>query len=387
MALNRTTRNCVFTINNHLLDKDYIWDEKVRFAIWQHERGESGTEHTQGYIEFKDNIKLNGIKKFTHFDRAHIEKRLGSRDQAISYCRKEETRINGPFIYGDEGKGQGRRTDLTEISVKVKEGARLQTIADEHPESFIKYHKGISALVEISDKRVRPSKVDVILHIGLPGTGKTFWAHNELKEMPKFIKGSSTQHWWDGYEGEDIVVLDEFKGWLQYTSWCGIVDRYPVKVECKGGTKNFIASKIYITTNYEPLEWWKEGDFKREAIYRRITKVRFFRELGQFREFESGVNGSAMSQYESFKHTGEGGRDCNFTIEEDLQPLRDTVINSGSSNNIGSTEVQSLTNRQDVDGDEEDGERLKIKRKRRFVIDSPEPENDSEWLNDFSWDD
>jgi len=378
MTLNIAVRSCIVVINNFLLPEDYNWNEKVRFAIWQHERGASGTEHTQGYIEFKEPIKLGGIKKFEHFSGAHLEKRLGSRDQAIAYSRKEETRINGPFTFGDEGKGQGRRSDLTEISAKVQKGERMQGIAESHPEAVIRYHKGIQALIEISDKRIRPSKVDVILHIGIPGTGKTFYAHNEFKEIPKYIKGSGTQHWWDGYEGEDIVVLDEFKGWIQYTTWCGICDRYPMRLEYKGGTKNLIASKIYITTNYEPIEWWTKGDFKQDAIYRRITKVRYFRELGQFREFESGINGTAMSQYESYKHTGLGGRDCNFSFEEDLQPLQSGTINTRSTDNI-----REIGNGRKNTRDEEEDEDIELigrQKKTKFVT-------DSEFLSEFEWED
>ena len=42
--------------------------------------------------------------------------------------------------------------------------------------------------------------------------------------------------WWDGYEGEKEVLIDEFwKDFYKYHELLRLLDRYPCKVEKKGG--------------------------------------------------------------------------------------------------------------------------------------------------------
>ncbi len=75
--------------------KKYI-DTCVKY-VWQTERGESGTKHIQGTIEFKNAKTFRSVKK--SLPRAHIEK---SRNilASFEYCQKSETRLDGPFTKG-----------------------------------------------------------------------------------------------------------------------------------------------------------------------------------------------------------------------------------------------------------------------------------------------
>ncbi len=59
-------RRWCFTINNppegdNPLDLNGI--EHIRYGIYQRERGENGTEHLQGYIEFDTPMRLDRIKR------------------------------------------------------------------------------------------------------------------------------------------------------------------------------------------------------------------------------------------------------------------------------------------------------------------------------------
>lgn len=55
--------------------------------------------------------------------------------------------------------------------------------------------------------------------------------------------------WWDGYCGQKVVILDDYRPW-----WCPfsfmlrLLDRYPIQVQVKGGFVNFVPEKIVITT-------------------------------------------------------------------------------------------------------------------------------------------
>lgn len=76
--------------------------------------------------------------------------------------------------------------------------------------------------------------------------------------------------WWDGYMNHEVVVIDEFYGWLPYDTLLRLCDRYPLMVETKGGQVNFCAKTIVITTNGVPNTWYKNVYFP--AFARRVTK-------------------------------------------------------------------------------------------------------------------
>ena len=85
----------------------------VRGWIYQLEEAETGQLHLQGYVEFTDALRFNTVRAIA--PSAHWETRKGTREQCIDYCRKTETRIDGPWFSDEqflEATGQGKRSDL-----------------------------------------------------------------------------------------------------------------------------------------------------------------------------------------------------------------------------------------------------------------------------------
>ena len=135
----QTARAYCFTLNNPISDELQICPNE-RFIIWQVEQGEQGTRHIQGYIELSKPARIAALKKW--LPQAHFESRRGSREQARDYCKKEDTRIAGPFERGDwEAGGIGARTDLLQIKRKIDNGSQEKEIADEHFESWLNITK------------------------------------------------------------------------------------------------------------------------------------------------------------------------------------------------------------------------------------------------------
>lgn len=62
--------------------------------------------------------------------------------------------------------------------------------------------------------------------------------------------------WWDGYEGQQVVIIDEFYGWLGYDFILRLTDRYPLLVETKGGTVQFVSRVVIFTSNSHPRDWY-----------------------------------------------------------------------------------------------------------------------------------
>lgn len=81
---------------------------------------------------------------------------------------------------------------------------------------------------------------------------------------------------WDGYQDQPNVVIDEFRGGIDVSHilrWC---DRYPVRVEIKGSSKPFMARKIWFTSNVDPREWYPELDKETlDALLRRFNIIHF----------------------------------------------------------------------------------------------------------------
>lgn len=95
-------RAWMITINNpHITIKHDLFESYgCDYAIWQLEKGENGTEHIQAYVYWKKPVRFAKVKEV--FPRAHIEPRRGTHEEAKAYCSKTETRLEGPWMKGEE---------------------------------------------------------------------------------------------------------------------------------------------------------------------------------------------------------------------------------------------------------------------------------------------
>lgn len=95
--------------------------------------------------------------------------------------------------------------------------------------------------------------------------------------MPSRESASGT--WWDGYEGQHTVIIDEFYSWLRYDYFLRLTDRYPLQVETKGGSVQFVSRRIVFTSNTQPAHWYPNIQ-DRAAFDRRISCVFHFPDQG-----------------------------------------------------------------------------------------------------------
>jgi len=84
-------RRYVFTLNNWSEEEYKIikneMEQMTQYFCMGKEVGENQTPHLQGYLEYKNPISFNSIKKI--IPRGHIEKARGDRLQNLKYCSKE----------------------------------------------------------------------------------------------------------------------------------------------------------------------------------------------------------------------------------------------------------------------------------------------------------
>lgn len=277
-------RNWMFTINNPsesddvFLERTKTWP-RLRFVTFQREQGEQGTPHFQGYVEFTGTYRLEALKRLD--PKAHWEQRRGSQKQAVEYCNKADTRLSGPYTFGEAATTtQGARNDLTDTCRTLRvEG--IKACRAMHPETWVKYHRGLRD-IDLASVRQTGEAPAVHLLFGPPGCGKTRSFYD--------LEGDDGCHiicsggfWFDGYEGDSAVLLDDFDGrasrWtLAQTLNC--LDRYQVRLPIKGGFVRWRPKRIYVSTNVHPREWfdWSSREQQYPALKRRFTEVRWWKQ-------------------------------------------------------------------------------------------------------------
>lgn len=274
---NAVLRNWCFTSYS-----DYIaFNEKhhsvIKYCVWQREKcPETGRLHFQGYIELNKAIRFTGLKKI--IGECHVEPRKGTRDQARAYCMKEDTRVDGPWEFPNPeafDSKQGKRNDLNEIAVSIKENGLTSTISS-YPDMFVKYHKGMTALAahELRQKVPKWRDLTVSVFWGEANSGKTRRAF-DLAGDSWFKLDFAKDVWWDGYLGEESIIIDDFYGWIPYTQLLNILDGYPIRLQVKGGFTYACYTKVFITSNKHPSTWYPQIGLS-PALERRLHNITEF---------------------------------------------------------------------------------------------------------------
>lgn len=262
-----------FTLNNYDgVPNEIDFGKHLRYLICQEEISGTGTPHIQGYVEFKRGLTLGQVRKLLNYE-AHWEVRKGTAAEAIAYCRKEDSRLAGPYEFGEPSKGQGTRSDIRSAYEAIRSGQDLRQVAEDHTEVFFKYQRGIYATKAIFSPARDPSIEKVVYYFfGPPGVGKSKAAHDLA---PLAYRKPPNSKWWDGYDGEVDVIFDDLTpGWFKWADLMQILDRYGTRVEVKGGSEQLRCNRILITSNRPPWDLYRDGEGNHkhpvEALLRRI---------------------------------------------------------------------------------------------------------------------
>lgn len=263
-------KNWTITLNNYVTPCLEFDSEHMQYLICGEEVGKEGTPHLQGYVQFKKRKTLSKVKDF--FVGAHLEIARGKPEQNVTYCSKDGK-------YHDHGvcsKGQGARNDLNDIKEIIDEGGTWNDIRDSHYSHSIRYRRAL--LEDIEDRKShRTWATELHIHWGDTGTGKS---RNCAESFPNAY-WKTRGPWWDGYEGQEIVIIDEFYGWLPFSDFQRMCDRYPWSVPVKGGFRKFLAKQVHVTCNVPWTDWWPNIESSRvvKSIERRITSCKEYKLL------------------------------------------------------------------------------------------------------------
>lgn len=263
------TRNWCATLNNwtdeelaHICSKA----DECKYAIIGKEKGAEGTPHLQMYLSFRSYKSFDAVGKIVG-PRAHLEPARGDPLSNFKYCSKD-----GDFIeIGTRPSGKGKRNDLEEVKEILAAGGGLKRVIDRTSSlPAIKYAKEIQPYME----RKRTEKPTVIWIYGRSGIGKTRKAIELCQDSPYWISHGSLQ-WFDGYDGEEIVLFDDFReSHCKFEYLLRLLDRYPMMVPIKGGFRQWRPDVIFVTSRWHPCMCFDlKGKDDPEQLTRRCDDI------------------------------------------------------------------------------------------------------------------
>jgi hypothetical protein len=241
---------------------------------------ETGMMHVQGYVEFDTRKQLSTLKNLgrpsgvnTYYawtQQIHWEpiRHVDNWMEARNYCHKPETPKEDLFEWNNNGEvggrydrvrskqKQGKRTDLDLIRDEIV-AKRIKTTTDlenYHGLTFQGLAFGDRLLRNV--KPTRTSVPDVYWFHGRTGVGKSRWVH-EFADRLELTRGYKTWiafdsklKWFDGYNGQEIVLFDDFRGGeCSFNTLLRITDRYITRVEIKGATTWWYPKIILFTSS------------------------------------------------------------------------------------------------------------------------------------------
>ena len=128
----------------------------------------------------------------------HIEIAIDC-DKLRDYCMKEDTRIDGPWEYATYQKnGVNKKKCIEQFSM-----TEIERITELSPFAYIALDKAEKIY---KSKKINPfnGPRTCIWIIGKPGVGNSRY----VKSFGPYIKAMN--RWWDGYEGQEDVLIDDY---------------------------------------------------------------------------------------------------------------------------------------------------------------------------------
>ncbi len=265
------SRNWCFTDYEQLEYDDIIEDETIdrRYIIAGLETCKDGvTKHIQGFIQFGKQISMTTCKKRLRSETIHVESMRGTCEEASDYCKKEGTFIcTGNFI------AMGHRSELDDIRVGIIEGKTELQVADMDFHLYCRNYRAFARykfLYQQKESLIWRGNFPVIVLCGPPRCGKTRLA----RKYGHYILGGYQMSWWDGYDGQLCIILDDFASDVAIQHMLRVLDGNQLRLECKGHHAWALWRAVVITTNLFYDDLYSQAPLEhRAAFHARVTRV------------------------------------------------------------------------------------------------------------------
>lgn len=265
--MNTRSRSWCYTCNNYTDDDISTLEDVASITTYlcygKEVAPTTKTKHIQGYLHFENAKSFSKVQKLLPKG-SHIEVAKGNPLENKDYCSKE-----GDFKEFGTLPTQGKRNDILEIKEQITAGGGMDKIIE--IASNYQSLKTAELLLKYKESK-RNWKPHVVWIYGESGRGKTRHVYDECPDV--YRKSNSTGKWWEGYDAHENVLIDDLKdnSCQMYSTLLELLDRYDTRVESKGGSRQFLARKIYVTSISHPKDlFFQFGDAK--ELLRRIDEI------------------------------------------------------------------------------------------------------------------
>ncbi len=251
------------------------------------EVGAEGTYHTHVYTVFKNAVEFTTVQR--RFYGAHIEAAHGSHWENRDYIRKDgkwaedaKHETNLPDTFEESGElpeeQDKRRNQSEEVLAMLEAGADNVDIIRAFP-TQMNHLRNIDAtrqaLLE-SKYRTTFRELTVQYLWGQTGVGKTR-SVMEKHGYENVYQVTNYAHPFDGYRGQPVMLLDEFRSSLTVADMLKYLDGYPLLLPCRYSDRVACYTTVYIVSNIPLEKQYPNVQFDEPetwaAFRRRITDV------------------------------------------------------------------------------------------------------------------
>lgn len=264
----------------------------------------TGTYHTHVFIYSHSPVQFNTVKNV--FPPAHIENAYGTAEENRTYIlkggkwatsEKAESTVEGTFEeYGTmPSEKQEKAPTMTLVMEMIENGAANAEIIRKFPSLAFKSND-LDVLRQTFRKEKYMSenrKVTVSFLYGATGTGKTrgIYERHPAGDVCRITSYRSGGAYFDAYDGQSVLVLEEFQGQIPVAELLTMLDIYPLMLPARYADRVACYTRVYITSNKSLPEIYGNEFIASQhrtwmALLRRIDEIIEYSEDGSTRSID-----------------------------------------------------------------------------------------------------
>lgn len=235
--------------------------------------------------------KAQEIRAYVLKDGEKYHKDKGGHYDYVDSGNKRHLGINYSNTFEEFGKcpeeHQGVSSAAETIVAMIRDGASNADIVDAVSSAYkdIEKIERTRSMYRDAEFKHKWRDLEVTYIFGKTGSGKTR-SVMEKYGYENVYRVTDYKHPFDSYDGQDVIIFEEFRSGLKHGDMLNYLDGYPLLLPCRYFNRQACFTKVYIITNIPPDEQYQGVDKEsRWAFFRRIHKVIEKREDGQAVEY------------------------------------------------------------------------------------------------------